>query len=208
MSRPVRRLAPAFAAAALVLLGAPSVAPAQPEPFGRTCTAREGVRFCPTAGLEQRVRSFDGVPIDVDVTLPATGDGPFPTILLLHGLGQTKTAFQRPDQGYSNWAFARRGYAVVTPTARGFGRSCGLPETRTAGCARGWARLNDIRYEVRDIQRLVGLLVDQRVVRPDAIGSTGVAGGCRSCSRTCGTVSCARTARRPPGAPRAGPGSG
>jgi dienelactone hydrolase len=123
------------------------------------------------------VRSFDGVPLDVDVTLPPTGDGPFPAILLLHGQGGTKTSFQGTAGEYTNWGFARRGYAVVTPTARGFGASCGSPASRTGGCERGWARLADIRYEVRDIQHLTGLLVDEGVVRADAIGATGISYG-------------------------------
>jgi len=33
-------------------------------------------------GLAQRVPSFDRVPLDVDVTLPATGSGPFPVIAI------------------------------------------------------------------------------------------------------------------------------
>jgi predicted esterase len=52
------------------------------------------VRFCPTETLSQRVASFDGVPLDVDVTLPASGTGPFPTIVMLHGWGGSKTSFE------------------------------------------------------------------------------------------------------------------
>ena len=84
----------------------------------------------------QRVPSFDGVPLDVDVTLPATGDGPFPTIVMMHGYGGNKTNFEATDpsagQGYNNLAYAQRGYAVVTYSARGFGRSCGAADSRTA----------------------------------------------------------------------------
>src|SRR3954464_11043267 len=115
MRPPVRRALPL---ALLVLALAPAAARAEPAPFGHACTPQDGVRFCPTSDLASRVPSFDGVPLDVDVTLPATGDGPFPTVLLLHGLGQTKTAFEGTGS-YSNVAFARSGYAVVTPTARG-----------------------------------------------------------------------------------------
>ena len=64
-----------------------SASAAEPAPFGHACTAQNGVRFCPTETLAQRVPSFDGVPLDVDVTLPATGTGPFPTIVMLHGWG-------------------------------------------------------------------------------------------------------------------------
>ena len=60
------------------LLAAPSLASAEPAPFGHACKAQDGVRFCPTETLAQRVPSFDGVPLDVDVTLPASGERPFP----------------------------------------------------------------------------------------------------------------------------------
>jgi predicted acyl esterase len=167
------------AAALLALLPAASASAADPTPFGHACTPQNGVRFCPTTDLASRPTSFDGTPIDVDVTLPTTGAGPFPTILLLHGLGGDKTSFESTagEKGYNNWFFAQQGYAVVTPTARGFGNSCGKPDSRTPNCAAGWTRLGDMRYEVRDIQTLVGQLVDEGVVKPDAIGSTGISFG-------------------------------
>src|SRR5881275_1147186 len=114
-------------AATVALLVPVAGAQAEPTPFGHACTPANGVRFCPTTDLASRPTSFDGTPIDVDVTLPATGDGPFPTILLLHGLGQSKTAFESTSskENYTSWFFARQGYAVVTPTARGFAGSCG-----------------------------------------------------------------------------------
>ena len=137
------------------------------------------MRFCPTTDLGSRVPSWDGVPLDVDVTLPQAGEGPFPTILLLHGLGQDKTTFEGTggDPRYNNVFFARHGYAVVTPTARGFGNSCGVPASRTAGCEHGWTRLGDIRYEVRDLQYLTGLLVDEGISDRKAIGATGISYG-------------------------------
>ena len=100
---------------------------APPKPFGHTCQAQNGVRFCPTTSRAQRVPSFDGVPLDVDVTLPAQGAGPFPTIAMLHGWGGSKTNFESASStdGYSNTFFASKGYAVVNYTARGFSDSCG-----------------------------------------------------------------------------------
>jgi pimeloyl-ACP methyl ester carboxylesterase len=165
---------------ALALL-APAAAQAA-DPFGHPCTPQNGVRFCPTATDAQRVASWDGVPLDVDVTLPPTGAGPFPTIVMLHGWGGNKGSFEAttPDAGerYNNLYFAQRGYAVVTPSSRGFGRSCGALDSRTApACDRGWVRLADHRYEGRDVQHLLGLLVDQRVADPDALGVTGVSYG-------------------------------
>jgi len=138
------------------------------------------VLFCPTATDSDRVPSFDGVPLDVDVTLPASGDGPFPTIVMMHGYGQTKSAFEATTQPgtYSNVFYAQQGYAVVNYSARGFGRSCGRPDSRTSpGCDAGWIHLTDHRYESRDTQHLLGLLADQGLVKLDAIGVTGVSYG-------------------------------
>jgi X-Pro dipeptidyl-peptidase-like protein len=159
-------------------LAAAPAAHAEPAPFAHACTPKDGVRFCPTPDLASRVPSFDGTPLDVDVTLPATGDGPFPAILLLHGLGGTKTTFEGDgSNAYDNISFARKGYAVITPTARGFGNSCGPDIPHDGACARGWTHLADMRFEVRDLQHLVGVLVDEGIADPRAIGSTGVSYG-------------------------------
>src|SRR3954470_5555979 len=158
----------ALASALTMLALLPAAAQADPAPFGHACSPANGVRFCPTSDLASRPTSFDGTPIDVDVTLPASGDGPFPTVLLLHGLGGTKTSFESTSDGdrYSNRFFAEGGYAVVTPTARGFGGSCGPATAASPGCEHGWTRLGDMRYEVRDIQTLAGQLVDEGIVDP------------------------------------------
>jgi predicted acyl esterase len=176
--RPLSRIAAALAAASTLAL-VPAAQAAEPAPFGHACAPQDGVRFCPTPDLASRVPSFDGTPIDVDVTLPPNGDGPFPTILLLHGLGGTKATFEGTggDPAYNNVYFAMHGYAVVTPTARGFGNSCGPSVPHDGACARGWTHLADMRFEVRDLQHLVGLLVDLGVTDPKAIGSTGVSYG-------------------------------
>jgi predicted acyl esterase len=138
------------------------------------------VLFCPTMTDVQRVPSFDGVPLDVDVTLPASGDGPFPTIVMMHGYGGDKTSFEGIGKanGYNNVTYAQQGYAVVTYSARGFGRSCGTPDSRTSPvCDAGWLHLADQRYEGRDTQHLLGLLVDQGVARAGALGVTGISYG-------------------------------
>lgn len=155
----------------LVLAGliAPAAAQAAPAPFGLTCSPQNGVRFCP-GDVNSRVDSFDGVPLDVNVTLPATGDGPFPLVIQLHGWGGTKSGV-----GASK-PWADRGYAVLNYTARGFGQSCGTAASRTAdptGCAKGWIHLADSRYEARDSQYLAGLLADESLIQPKKIGVTG-----------------------------------
>jgi hypothetical protein len=169
----------------LLALGVVGLVPASshaapPRPFGHACVPQDGVLFCPTTSDAQRVPSWDGVPLDVDVTLPASGDGPFPTIVILHGWGQTKETFEShsPAGSYNNVFYAQRGYAVVNYSARGWGRSCGTADSRTSpGCDRGWLHLADHRYEARDTQHLLGLLVDEGVARPGALGVTGISYG-------------------------------
>ncbi len=171
------------AIAAIAMSGA--VAQADPAPFGHPCTAQNGVRFCPTSSLSQRVPSWDGTPLDVDVTLPATGSGPWPTIVMLHGLGGDKTMFEDTSADgsqaltyhYNNTYYAQQGYAVVNYSSRGFGNSCGLSSSRTSDCAHGWVHLDDTRYEARDTQYLLGLLVDEGIAAPNALGVTGVSYG-------------------------------
>jgi predicted acyl esterase len=164
---------------AVVLLAAPSLAAAEPKPFGHACKAQEGVRFCPTEKLGERVPTWDGVPIDVDVTLPATGDGPWPTIAALHGWGSKKTEFEGGVAHY----FAEHGYAVMTDSHRGWGRSCGSEASREtelpagSSCAEGWIRLADTRYENRDTEYLLGLLADEGIAMPKRIGVMGASYG-------------------------------
>lgn len=186
----------ALALAAALMLSTPALA--DPIPLGLHCNGQgDGVRFCQGNGTTQRVASFDGVPLDVDVTLPAAsqGPGPYPTIVMLHGYGGSKTDFETLDANgnfmvdpegsspdvhhYNNDYFAQRGYAVLNYTTRGFGRSCGaatIPKAQLA-CPNGYIRLADQRYEARDTQYLLGLLADQSVVKPGAIGVTGISYG-------------------------------
>ncbi len=175
----------AFAAAAFAFPGVAAAA-SEPAPFGHACKAQDGVRFCPTETLAQRVPSFDGVPLDVDVTLPASGTGPFPTIVMLHGWGGSKTDFEASSPAgdgnetfdYNNVYYAEHGYAVLNYSARGWGNSCGTPTSRESpNCKEGWLRLADQRYEARDAQYLLGLLADEKLTKPGAIGTTGISYG-------------------------------
>ncbi len=75
------------------LIGVPAATAATPAPFGHSCTSTNGVRFCPTtdAGPGRTVDgipSFDGVPLDVDVTLPADRERPVPHHRHLPRLGR------------------------------------------------------------------------------------------------------------------------
>ena len=145
------------------------------EPLGLTdCRAAEGVHQC--SGL---ARTWDGVPLDATVTLPAEGAKRLPLVAEIHGFGNSKHEYLDPgSEAYTGNAYgwARRGYAVLTYTARGLWGSCGAPEARAAGgeaCARGFIHLADTRYEVRDTQELIGRLVDEGVADAGRIGVTG-----------------------------------
>jgi len=137
-------------------------------------------RFC-----SAYVPSFDGVPLDVDLTLPAgaTPASGYPLVVMLHGWGNSKTDWEstvvcNPSAadscGYNNLAFVQRGYAVLNYTARGFHGSCGpgSPNAASPACATGWTHLSDLRWEVHDTQYLAGVLVDAGVARP-SIAVTG-----------------------------------
>ncbi len=187
MHRGISRLALTVALTAVMGALAPGLAQAAPAPFGHACTAQDGVRFCPTATLAQRVPSFDGVPLDADVTLPATGEGPFPTIVMLHGWGGSKTSFESATAAgdgnetydYNNIYYAQHGFAVVNYSERGWAGSCGSTESRlqTPACEHGWLHLADQRYEARDTQYLLGLLADERIAKPKSLGVTGISYG-------------------------------
>jgi hypothetical protein len=120
------------------------------------------------------------VPLDANVTLPPAGmTGPFPLIVDLHGWSLGKTAGAQT-------ARANAGYVVLSYTARGFHNSCGAPAARAtdptltdpdACTTRGWIRLGDARYEIRDTQYLAGLLADAGLVIPDKVGVTGISYG-------------------------------
>jgi len=166
----------AVAVLGVAALGAPGVAGAAVRPFDRLdCVPRDGVQFCegrldPAAGLDGRVESWDGVPLDVNVALPAGAERDLPLVVLLHGWSGRKGKFE----DLRTWA--ARGYAVLSYTARGFQGSCGRPDNRALdpeGCAQGFIRLDDTRYEVRDTQELAGRLVDEGIADPRRIGAVG-----------------------------------
>lgn len=185
----------ALLAATIAALGASasSAAPARPSaagprPFGHACTRESyGVRFCPTASLSQRVASFDGAPIDADVTLPASGAGPWPTLVMAQPYGTDKTEYETSKVsgagpwgvGYSNVWFAKQGYAVVTYSMRGTGNSCGTIQSRNGypACTDVEFELGDQRYDARDVQWMLGLLVDEGIANRRALGVTGVSLG-------------------------------
>ena len=138
-----------------------------------------GIRLCSHLAAtpddpRSTVATFDGVPIDVNVAFPpepeSGPDGNYPTVMLFHGYGGSKLGLG------SMRRWLNQGYATFSMTTRGFGESCGSPASRTAlgsACDDGYVRLLDTRYEVRDAQELIALLVDEELVDATSIGATG-----------------------------------
>jgi len=175
----------ALSATVAFLAAAPSANAAIAGVFTNTptpipCTVQgNGVRLCDQttfspARTRSTVKTFDGVPIDVRVAfppVPAMGpDGPYPLIMLFHGYAGSKLALS------SMQPWLDRGYATLSMTTRGFGESCGTSAARSAdttGCAAGYVRLMDTRYEVRDAQEFAGLLADEGHTSATQIGAIG-----------------------------------
>src|SRR4051812_26185590 len=114
-----------------------------------------------------RIAVVDGPDGDQHVSLDATffppaGSGAAPAVLLAHGFGGSKLSVR--DQAER---LAAGGYAVLTWSARGFGRSTGE------------IALNSPDYEVKDVRQLVDWLAKRPDVRLDAAGDprVGIAGG-------------------------------
>ncbi|MDQ8046264.1 MAG: acetylxylan esterase, partial [Solirubrobacteraceae bacterium] len=149
------------------------------------CTVRPagdstaGQRWCQGDGLPKNIStipSFDGTPIDVAVSFPpapTTGpDGHFPVVAVFHGYGGSKILGS--DVNYAQ-RFLKMGYAVFSITDRGFGGSCGpaIPDPKPASCAKGYVHMVDSAYEVRDVQRLLGVLADEGDIDPNRVGAYG-----------------------------------
>ncbi|MGW4914225.1 CocE/NonD family hydrolase [Streptomyces sp. NPDC004270] len=146
LRRPRRLLS--AAAAVVVLVGAgtwTAVASDDPTPVHRS----------------DKVMAVDGVQLDTSFfTTPGTGRRP--AVLLAHGFGGSKADMRQEAEDLT-----RQGYAVLTWSARGFGRSTGK------------IGLNDPKGEVADVSRLIDWLAKQPQVQLDKPGDprVGMAGG-------------------------------
>jgi dienelactone hydrolase len=135
-----------------------------------------------TTVCSAEVASFDGSPLDVDVTRPIAASGlRHPLIVLLHGFGNNKHEWESTSDTAdgadkyhwnSHW-FAEHGYYVLTYTARGFrdnGPSASyqpatpaaanptcLPPGGSACPPTGTIRVKNKDVEVRDTQWLAAL---------------------------------------------------
>ncbi|HWA67954.1 MAG TPA: CocE/NonD family hydrolase [Mycobacteriales bacterium] len=149
------------------------------------CTTRsDGIRVCVgnESGVgkpDYRLASFDGTPLATYVTLPAAAAPAhgYPLVVESHGWGDPPTGpGDHQYGGPSPLQWARQGYAVLQMAARGWGNSCGKLASRLvdpAACANGFIHMDDYRYEARDVEHAVGLLVDEGFADPDRIGVMG-----------------------------------
>lgn len=134
-------------------------------------TASGGGGKSPVRSTEQRVEVAAGpgavgrISLDTTVFLPADVSRPAPAVLLGHGFGGSKESV-RPQAE----ELARRGYVVLTWSARGFGASGGQ------------IALDQPDYEVADARALVDWLAARPEVRMDGpgdprVGAAGVSYG-------------------------------
>lgn len=110
----------------------------------------------PPVHRADRVLPVDGVRLDTSY-FTAGGPGRRPAVLLGHGFGGSKDDVRAQAE-----ELARDGYAVLTWSARGFGRSTGK------------IGLNDPSGEVADVSKLIDWLAEQPQVRLDAAGDPRV----------------------------------
>ncbi|HVV77639.1 MAG TPA: CocE/NonD family hydrolase [Mycobacteriales bacterium] len=149
-------------------------------------TQSHGLRVCHgneagLGGSDLRFKSFDGTPLAVYVTLPAApasgAGGHYPLVVQSHGWGDPPIGPNDPQYGGPTaLQWARDGYAVLQFAARGWGDSCGSAQSRlvnVAACAKGYVHLDDYRFEARDVQYAIGVLVDEGIADPRRIGVTG-----------------------------------
>jgi predicted acyl esterase len=158
------------AAMAFALLAPAGAAAAEPITDQLACHPRGDVEIC-----SGEVPSFDGSPLDVDVTKPVQGGGKHPIMAMMHGFGNDKREWEfNGNEGdgadkfhWNNHWFAEHGYYVINYTARGFHTdppSGDKPDTPTgtseekAPPQRGVLRLKSREYEVRDTQWLAALV--------------------------------------------------
>ncbi|MEV6109724.1 alpha/beta fold hydrolase [Streptomyces sp. NPDC051940] len=112
--------------------------------------------------VQRRDRAFavDGATLDTSY-FTAGGGGRRPAVLLAHGFGGSKDDMREQAE-----KLARDGYAVLTWSARGFGRSTGS------------IGLNDPAAEVADVSRMLDWLAKRPEVELDRAGDprVGIAG--------------------------------
>ena len=172
----------------LAALALPAAARAA-DPLGLACADQgDGIRLC-----QGKVKTFDGVPLDANLALPAGSS--LPLVVLSHGYGGSKL-------GYADlkpWAAARlRGAGLQRARLRRVVRqrrvAPGRPGRlrRRAGCA--WTTCAT-RRATSSSSRACSPTPAWSTARRSASPAARTAAACRSTSRSCATASCSRTGR-------------
>lgn len=110
--------------------------------------------------ITKAVTTTPGISIDTSLYIPSKT--PAPAILIAHGFGGSKDSVASDAQ-----YFVSKGYAVLTWTARGFGKSTGQ------------IAMNALDAEVSDTKALISYLAKSRYVTQDKTGDprVGIMGG-------------------------------
>ena len=94
-----------------------------------------------------------------------TDEGPYPVMMLFHGYAGSKLGLGLMkhwlDQGYATFSHDDARQPPVVRHGRRLATAGG------AACDDGYVRLMDTRYEVRDAQELIALLVDEGLIDPE-----------------------------------------
>jgi pimeloyl-ACP methyl ester carboxylesterase len=111
----------------------------------------------------------NGVKTNAQLTLPAIGKGPFPSVLLVHGSGRTDMNETGPN-AKPFWQISQylseRGFAVLRYDKRGIGANHTIVDSNIWGNA----TFNDLK---RDAQRALAVLINQPEVDPNEITILG-----------------------------------
>jgi pimeloyl-ACP methyl ester carboxylesterase len=111
----------------------------------------------------------NGVKTNAQLTLPAIGKGPFPSVLLVHGSGRTDMNETGPN-AKPFWQISQylseRGFAVLRYDKRGIGANHTIVDSNIWGNA----TFNDLK---RDAQRALAVLINQSEVDPNEITILG-----------------------------------
>ena len=153
------------------------------EGLGLSCQSRISTDEVPVPYIHCQgdVATFDGLQLDVGLTLPpSAGSQPLPTIVDLEGWpggraesGATSSLpFWPRDWHWNNVWWSTKGYATLALSPRGLGGTCNQEEM-TPECAAGYSHLADKHFEVRDVQHLLGVLVDAGIADPRRLAGTG-----------------------------------
>ena len=139
-------------------------------------TPQNGVRFCPTETLEQRVPTLRRRAARRRRDAARQRQRPVPDDRDDARLGRQQDATSsraprpatatRPSTTTTSTTPSTATRSSTTPRAAGAARAASPHSREDPGCKEGWIRLADQRYEARDTQYLLGLLADENVTKP------------------------------------------